>query len=64
MIESLRHPVIAVLIVSLLGTIGRYKVMRLGRTQALAGSPAFGPEKIAWAKEVLERAGMKVQVGG
>jgi pyruvate formate lyase activating enzyme len=40
------------------------KHQRLGRVHALAGSPAFGPEKIAWAKDLLERAGMKVQVAG
>jgi len=44
--------------------LGEPRYQRLGRNHPLAGSPAFGPERIAWAREVLEGAGMVVQVGG
>ena len=37
---------------------------RLGRTSAMPASPAFGPDRMAWARRFLEGRGFQVQVGG
>jgi len=37
---------------------------RMGRANPLAASPAFGPDRTAWAKAFLEQRGFQVRVGG
>jgi pyruvate formate lyase activating enzyme len=44
--------------------LGEPKYRRLGRDYPMAGSPAFGPEQSGRAREILEKRGLKVQVGG
>lgn len=44
--------------------LGEPKYRRLGRDYPLAGSPAFGPERLEQAREILARYGAEVQIGG
>lgn len=44
--------------------LGEPKYRRLGRDYPMAGSPAFGPDRLAWAKDFMEQQGLDVQVGG
>ena len=44
--------------------LGEPKYRRLGRPYPLAGSPAFGPERLDWARAILAGRGAQVQIGG
>jgi pyruvate formate lyase activating enzyme len=44
--------------------LGEPKYRRLGRDYPMAGSPAFGPDRLAWARDFMEQQGLEVQVGG
>lgn len=44
--------------------LGEPKYRRLGRSYRMAGSPAFGPDRMAWARGFMEGRGIEVQVGG
>jgi pyruvate formate lyase activating enzyme len=44
--------------------LGEPKYQRLGRSYPLPGSPAFGPDRLDWAKAFLEKQGLTVHLGG
>jgi pyruvate formate lyase activating enzyme len=44
--------------------LGEPKYRRLGRDYPMAGSPAFGPERLDRARAILAGRGLDVQVGG
>jgi len=44
--------------------LGEPKYHRLGRLYSLTGKPTLGPDRIKWAKTVLEKIGVDVRVGG